>query len=330
MTAPTDPSPVSAPPSVLDAVDHQITDDDPVNDPEPTPQPGTSASSSPLAGFRPSLGLVVASLLSLFVFALLNWPEADGWSDLGRPLLFLDTTPSGGDMGAHVWGPAFLRDHLLTSGRLSGWTPDWYAGFPAFHFYMVVPALAIIAVNTGLPWFLGIPAAGLVLFGARRLAGRSATGGRWIMAAAVLVAVLLIGVPYGVAFKLVSVSGLRVLPARGLGHGPAGRGSLADPGAGLARRVHLPVRHQLHHLRRQRRLDPGRGVRLLDQPLPQPAGYRRGTAWPRRPPLAGPRRGHHRSGRPVSHHPGSSSWFPPSCSACWPRPTLPGPGSWPA
>src|SRR5689334_16991727 len=45
--------------------------------------------------------------------------------------LFSDTTPTGGDMSAHVWGPAFLRDHLLPKGRLSGWSPDWYAGFPA-------------------------------------------------------------------------------------------------------------------------------------------------------------------------------------------------------
>src|SRR4051794_34596178 len=46
------------------------------------------------------------------------------------PSLFSDTTPTGGDMSAHVWGAAFLRDHLLPKGRLSGWSPDWYAGFP--------------------------------------------------------------------------------------------------------------------------------------------------------------------------------------------------------
>ena len=34
-------------------------------------------------------------------------------------------------MGAHVWGPAYLRDHLLPNGRITGWAPDWYAGFPA-------------------------------------------------------------------------------------------------------------------------------------------------------------------------------------------------------
>ena len=44
---------------------------------------------------------------------------------LGLGNLLTDNTPAGGDMGAHVWGPAFLRDHLLPHFRLSGWTPDW-------------------------------------------------------------------------------------------------------------------------------------------------------------------------------------------------------------
>jgi hypothetical protein len=85
-------------------------------------------------------------------------------------LLFLDTTPAGGDMGAHVWAPAFLRDHLLPHLRLSGWTPDWYDGFPVYVFYMVVPSLLIVLLD-------------VVFF-----------------------------LPYNVAFKLVSVSGLLALP----------------------------------------------------------------------------------------------------------------------
>ena len=32
----------------------------------------------------------------------------------GADLIFDRTTPTGGDMGAHVWGPAFLRDNLLS------------------------------------------------------------------------------------------------------------------------------------------------------------------------------------------------------------------------
>lgn len=86
-----------------------------------------------------------------------------------RPdLLFAATTPAGGDMGAHVWLPDFMRDHLLPQGRITGWTPDWYAGFPAVTFYFPLPALLIVALDAVLP--------------------------------------------YGVAFKLVSVSGLLAMP----------------------------------------------------------------------------------------------------------------------
>ncbi|MBI5089001.1 MAG: hypothetical protein HZB15_09130 [Actinobacteria bacterium] len=55
-------------------------------------------------------------------------------------------------MGAHVMGPAFLRDHLLPHFELSGWSNYWYAGFPMYRFYMVVPALAIVVLNTVLPY----------------------------------------------------------------------------------------------------------------------------------------------------------------------------------
>ena len=91
------------------------------------------------------------------------------WMGIGETdLIFDDTTPTGGDMGAHVWGPAYLRDELLPNWQLTGWSMDWYAGLPAYRFYMVVPALAIVALDT-------------------------------VFA-------------YGVAFKLVAISGLVSLP----------------------------------------------------------------------------------------------------------------------
>ena len=62
------------------------------------------------------------------------------------------STPTGGDMGAHVWGPAFLRDELLPAGSLRGWTPEWYAGMPAMQFYMVLPYLLIVAADVVLPF----------------------------------------------------------------------------------------------------------------------------------------------------------------------------------
>jgi hypothetical protein len=80
-------------------------------------------------------------------------------------LIFDDNTPTGGDMGAHVWGPAFLRDHLVPNFQLNGWSMDWYAGMPAYRFYMVVPALAMVALDVVLPYgvaFKLVAIAGLV------------------------------------------------------------------------------------------------------------------------------------------------------------------------
>jgi len=69
------------------------------------------------------------------------------WQQLGGSLLLVENLPTGGDMGAHVWGPDYLRRELLPSGRLAGWSPDWYAGFPAYHFYMVLPSLLVLAYD---------------------------------------------------------------------------------------------------------------------------------------------------------------------------------------
>jgi hypothetical protein len=71
-------------------------------------------------------------------------------------LIFRNNTPTGGDMGAHVYGPAYLRDHLLTSLRLSGWSNDWYSGLPIYRFYMVVPALFILALDVFLPYGIAL------------------------------------------------------------------------------------------------------------------------------------------------------------------------------
>lgn len=88
---------------------------------------------------RPLEGWITAVLVTGSVLFVL--------SQLQPGLLVLDTTPAGGDMGAHVWGPAYLREELLPHLRLSGWAPDWYAGFPAYQFYMVLPSLLIVFLD---------------------------------------------------------------------------------------------------------------------------------------------------------------------------------------
>ena len=88
-------------------------------------------------------------------------------SVLQPELILRNNTPTGGDMGAHVWGPAYLRDVLLPNWRLTGWSMDWYGGLPAYRFYMVVPALAIVLLDVVLPYgiaFKLIAVLGLVAF----------------------------------------------------------------------------------------------------------------------------------------------------------------------
>jgi hypothetical protein len=79
--------------------------------------------------------------MSLVVLAVLN-----------PPLLLKATTPTGGDMGAHVLGPAYLRDVLLPQGRILGWSQSWFAGFPAFYFYFPLPSLTIVFLDFFLPY----------------------------------------------------------------------------------------------------------------------------------------------------------------------------------
>lgn len=116
-------------------------------------------------------------------------------------------------MGAHVWGPAYLRDQLLPDLRLSGWAPDWYAGFPAFHFYMVAPALAVVALDVGATGLWALPmlavATAAVVGALRSWAHRPR---RYVALGLAIVALIGIALPYGVAFKLVSVSGALTLP----------------------------------------------------------------------------------------------------------------------
>ena len=128
-------------------------------------------------------------------------------------LLLRNTTPAGGDMGAHVWGPAYLRDHLLPHGQVAGWSPDWYAGFPAYQFYMVLPSLLIVWLNVGLHGPLAVvPAVGGVALLALAVARRRDRRACLALAAGAVLALSLVGLPYGVAFKLVTVSGVATLP----------------------------------------------------------------------------------------------------------------------
>jgi hypothetical protein len=52
--------------------------------------------------------------------------------------LLSNTTTTGGDTGAHIAMPWYMRS-LITHGHLSGWYPGWYDGMPLYTFYFTLP-----------------------------------------------------------------------------------------------------------------------------------------------------------------------------------------------
>jgi len=81
-------------------------------------------------------------LIAIFLFLL---------SYFKPNLIFLDTTTSGGDTASHNYPLWYLKNILLPKGRLSGWSPGWYAGFPIFQFYFVMPFLLMVLLSYVFP-----------------------------------------------------------------------------------------------------------------------------------------------------------------------------------
>ncbi|MEN9644825.1 MAG: hypothetical protein RL238_1494 [Actinomycetota bacterium] len=131
--------------------------DEPVDEPHEMPVPSTGSRiwqriirrpmnwlNAPWPAERIAQYLTALVVVGGCIFAVLQVAHLD--------LVFADNTPTGGDMGAHVMGPAYLRDHLLSNFQIQGWSMYWYNGFPLYRFYMVVPAMMIVALNVVLPY----------------------------------------------------------------------------------------------------------------------------------------------------------------------------------
>ncbi|MGI9665506.1 MAG: hypothetical protein ACR2N2_00155 [Acidimicrobiia bacterium] len=134
----------------------------------PPPVPTDSREPAVSKWFVAALVTLPTILIVLTMSGALGPILRDGQSLLRLPYLLVANTPTGGDMGAHVLLPKVLLESVLPSGRIMGWSMDWYAGFPALYFYFPLPALSTVALD-------------LVL-------------------------------PYGIAFKLVTIAGLVALP----------------------------------------------------------------------------------------------------------------------
>jgi len=81
-------------------------------------------------------------------------------------LLLTSTITTGGDTASHYYTAWWLRYELLPQGRVSGWVPGNYAGFPLFQVYFPLPfvLMAALSLVIGLPVaFKLVTAAGLLL-----------------------------------------------------------------------------------------------------------------------------------------------------------------------
>lgn len=91
------------------------------------------------------VNLVIGALAILGITVFVVW-------QLRPDLLFGPSMDVGGDNGGHVAAPYFLIHNLLNHGRLTGWDPQWFDGFPLYVFYFPLPALLVAALNLIFPY----------------------------------------------------------------------------------------------------------------------------------------------------------------------------------
>lgn len=66
-------------------------------------------------------------------------------------LLFLKTTTAGGDTASHYYTAQYLKDVLLPQGKIMGWMPANYAGFPIFYHYFPLTFLLMALLGYIIP-----------------------------------------------------------------------------------------------------------------------------------------------------------------------------------
>ncbi len=67
-------------------------------------------------------------------------------------LIFINNTPTGGDMGAHVVHIKYFIENFASSFKINGWSNDWFAGYPLYYFYFPFPAILTFFLNLIIPY----------------------------------------------------------------------------------------------------------------------------------------------------------------------------------
>lgn len=65
--------------------------------------------------------------------------------------MFSSTITAGGDTASHYNTVKYLKEYLLPQGKIMGWEPGNYAGFPLFQFYFPLPFLVMVLLSFVIP-----------------------------------------------------------------------------------------------------------------------------------------------------------------------------------
>ena len=179
-------------------------------------QRGRPAAGRRVASSRGSRSFVVAACAG-FVFYVVH-PD----------LIFREHHPTGGDMGAHVWGPRYLREHLLPAGPGVGLVPRLVRRLPRLPVLHGGPvalrgaarARAVERARVAVPLVLAAARAERVGLGRRPRCTVAASRSRSPGPSPTVVA---LPIPYNVAFKLVDGQRPGRAADRGVGLRPAVR-----------------------------------------------------------------------------------------------------------
>lgn len=90
--------------------------------------------------FRGLIDILILSLALVFMFQYIPLEH-----------LFENTIVTGGDTGSHYKTAAYLKDHLLPQGKVIGWYPGNYGGYPVFILYFPLLYLASVAMSAFMP-----------------------------------------------------------------------------------------------------------------------------------------------------------------------------------
>ena len=118
-------------------------------------------------GFNPNLSHLIAAAFLISMVALgyrkvLSWEDSSNYavmfiiflfllSHFPASLMLLKTTTTGGDTGSDNYLAKYLKEYLIPHGKLIGWSPGRWCGYPMFQFQFILPYLLMVLLSYVIP-----------------------------------------------------------------------------------------------------------------------------------------------------------------------------------